>query len=143
MPVVLHDRTLASMAVGPLDHFFNVVHETSSIAGVLAAGPMTSVEKIAANTSFSTLLLPSGVGPNSTLFDWGSRLMRQSGKSRPDPYKDSFVLSHLGYWVDNGAVRSDPIPAAATRTPAATHGSVGLYFFIYMYCTRWRFDIHP
>ena len=33
----------------------------------------------------------------------GSLLLGLSGKLRADAYRDSFVLSHLGYWVDNGS----------------------------------------
>lgn len=77
------------------------VHETGSSPGVLAAGPMATLDHIPPGHSFSTLLV-IGHGPNSTLYDWGTRLLANSGKARLGPEK-SFVLSHLGYWVDNGA----------------------------------------
>ena len=32
----------------------------------------------------------------------GDALLARGGKQRADPY-DDFVLSHLGYWTDNGA----------------------------------------
>ena len=30
-------------------------------------------------------------------------LLQRGGKARADPYADSFALSHLGFWVDNGS----------------------------------------
>jgi hypothetical protein len=77
------------------------VHDTNSIPGVLAAGPMASVEAIPAHTSFSTFLV-IGQGLNATLYDWGTHLLQEHAKVRPSP-DASFVLSHLGYWVDNGS----------------------------------------
>ena len=35
--------------------------------------------------------------------------MLQTGKRRPDPYKDSFVLGHLGYWARQPRHRFGPL----------------------------------
>ena len=83
--MVLHDRSMRAVAFGPLDNFFTAVHETSSVPGVLSAGPMATLGVLPPNASFSTMLVP-GQGVNTTLYEWGSRILAQSGKIRPDPY---------------------------------------------------------
>ena len=40
------------------------------------------------------------------------------GKAKPDPMRDSFMLSHVGYWVDNGA----PYYHTGTRAYPASKG---------------------
>lgn len=33
----------------------------------------------------------------------GEMLLGLGNKTRPDPYRTSFMLTHLGFWVDNGS----------------------------------------
>ena len=104
MPLALYDASAQNvLVVGPMTNFFNAVHETSSDPSVVAMGPMASLETLSAGFEHTTLLVAGHTGVNATLFKWGDVLLAQSGKRRLHPYKDSFVLSHLGYWVDNGA----------------------------------------
>ena len=50
-----------------------------------------------------TTLAVGGRGLNTTMAQLGKALLAESGKRPVDPINESFVLSHLGYWVDNGA----------------------------------------
>ena len=50
-------------------------------------------------------VLAAGAGITDATRALGDALLTRGGKSRADPSHD-FVLSHLGYWTDNGAFYS-------------------------------------
>jgi hypothetical protein len=104
MPLLLYDRTLRAIGLSPVTNFFNAVHETASFAkgDVLSAGIMASVERIPAGFEHTTFLV-GGHGMNDTMNRVGGALLAEAGKTPIDPAASSFVLSHLGYWVDNGS----------------------------------------
>ena len=103
MPLVLYDRAQRSIGLSPSSHFFNAVHETASSGGaVFAAGPMASVWSLPPGFNYTTLLV-GGKSINRTMTHLGAALLLESGKTPVNPLNESFVLSHLGYWVDNGA----------------------------------------
>lgn len=115
MPLVLYNRYLRSIAVSPASHFFNAVHEVAN--GTFAAGPMASLLTIPAGFKHTTVVT-GGRSINSSMTRLGATLLTQAGKIPVDPLRNSFALSHLGYWVDNGA------PYYHTR--AAYNLSVGM-----------------
>ena len=79
------------------------MHETASSGGdVVAMGPMASVTTLPPMFAHTTLLV-GGRSINGTMTSLGQALLRESGKQPVNPRNESFVLSHLGYWVDNGA----------------------------------------
>ena len=124
---------MTAVALFPLTSFFAAVHETVTDSKVVAMGPAASITSIPAGYTYTTVLLsppaasaaaaaaatvttttgkvePSeegaavgGQGITATFRAVGDLLLGLSGKSRPNPYRDSFALSHLGYWVDNGS----------------------------------------
>ena len=103
MPLVLYDASGRSVAMAPLTHFFNAVHETVSSAEVLAAGIAGSVPSLPRGFAYTTALV-GGAGVNATTTSLGELLLRRGNKSRPDPAAgDSFSLGHLGFWTDNGS----------------------------------------
>ena len=50
-----------------------------------------------------TTIIVGGKGINATMTRLGAALLKETGKIPVNPRNESFVLSHLGYWVDNGA----------------------------------------
>jgi hypothetical protein len=103
MPLVLYNRTLRAVAVSPSTNYFNAIHDTASSGGaMLAAGPMASVWTLPPGFAHTTLIA-GGQGINETMTRLGTALLAESGKTPVNPLNESFVLSHLGYWVDNGA----------------------------------------
>jgi hypothetical protein len=115
MPLLLYDRKLRAISLSPVTNFFNAVHETTSFAkgNVLSAGVMASVERIPAGFEHTTFLV-GGHGINDTMNRVGGALLTEAGKTPVDPAASSFVLTHLGYWVDNGA----PVGAKTAPTVA-------------------------
>jgi hypothetical protein len=119
MPLMLYNRAGRAVGQGPAGDFFVAVHEaTSSNGKSVSAGPMASLTAINAGYSYTTII-SGGAGVQAAMFSYGAELLRRSGKTPLLPYKDSFVLSHLGYWVDNGA-------AYYRRYPSAYRQSVGM-----------------
>ena len=119
MPLLMYNDTGRSIVMAPLDHFFNAVHETASSADVIAAGIAGSIPSLPPGFEYTTVLV-GGRGINRTMVSLGDLLLTHGGrtaganrsgsppppppKQRPDPYGgDSFVLSHLGFWTDNGS----------------------------------------
>ena len=63
---------------------------------------MASVWSLPPGFEYTTLAV-GGRGLNTTMAQLGAALLAESRKRPVDPINESFVLSHLGYWVDNGA----------------------------------------
>jgi hypothetical protein len=103
MPLVLYDRSLRAVAVSPSTNYFNAIHDTATSGGsVLAAGVMASIWTLPPGFSHTTLVV-GGQGINATMTRLGAAVLKEAGKTPVNPLNESFVLSHLGYWVDNGA----------------------------------------
>ena len=103
MPLVLYDRSLRSIGISPLTNFFVAIHETATSGGsAFAAGVMASVASLPAGFEHTTVIV-GGTSLNGTMGSLGASLLAESGKTPVDPESESYVLSHLGYWVDNGA----------------------------------------
>ena len=103
MPLVLYNRSLRAVAVSPSTNYFNAMHDTATSGGsVLAAGVMASIWTLPPGFSHTTLVV-AGQGINATMTRLGAALLKETGKIPVNPRNESFVLSHLGYWVDNGA----------------------------------------
>ena len=103
MPLLLYNRSLRAVAVSPSTNYFNAVHDTATSGGsVLAAGVMASIWTLPPGFSHTTLVV-GGQGINATMTKLGVALLKETGKTPVNPLNESFVLSHLGYWVDNGA----------------------------------------
>jgi hypothetical protein len=109
MPLLLYNRSLRSIAISPAGHYFNAVHETAGSGGsVLAAGPQATVATLPKGFNFTTFIV-GGSTVNGTMAALGKALLAQTGKIPVDVESGgSFVLSHLGFWVDNVRVR--PVP---------------------------------
>eukprot|EP01043_Picozoa_sp_COSAG02_P035121 COSAG02_NODE_2495_length_8684_cov_12.735469_3_plen_331_part_00 len=103
MPLVLYNRSLRAVAVSPSTNYFNAIHDTATSGGsVLVAGVMASIWTLPPGFSHTTLVV-GGQGINATMTRLGAALLKETGKTPVNPLNESFVLSHLGYWVDNGA----------------------------------------
>eukprot|EP01137_Pigoraptor_chileana_P030725 Opistho-2@17610 len=77
---------------------------SKSLGGVFACGLQGLLPDIPVGFTHTTLLL-YGNGVHECMSDWGNALLRRSGKPRTLPTAD-VVVSHLGYWTDNGAYYS-------------------------------------
>lgn len=101
MPVTLYDAAASQgLTQGPATDFFVAVHEvTATDTPSLNAGPMASVWTLPAGYTYSTLLA-GGPGIAASLEAYGAALLKASGKDNSLSADRSFVLSHLGYWVE-------------------------------------------
>jgi hypothetical protein len=116
MPTTLYNSGGRAVTLGPTKDFFVAVHDTATSGGLsLSAGPMASIERIAANYSFQTAIV-GGASVGKSLSAFGRMLLKQAGKVPISAYEGSYVLSHLGYWVDNGATYYRPNAAAYAHT---------------------------
>ena len=96
MPLLLYNQQLRTLTINPVGHFFVAVHESwTSNHTRLNVGPAASLARIPAGFEYTTAMR-AGHGIASSLRTVGDALLNESGKQRADPYRDSFVLSHLG-----------------------------------------------
>lgn len=100
VPLLLHNEAGRSIVMSSADNFF--VGGQATEGDMLECGIRASVQSLPKGFSYSTVVV-GGQGINSTMIEWGDLLLDVGKKPRTDPYKD-FVLSHVGYWTDNGAV---------------------------------------
>lgn len=115
VPLLLHGQASDSaLVVGPLTHPLVAVHEVqpSSTAGsfTVRAGIKQSVPELPPGTSHTTVVIAAN-GRRNAMYGYGDVLLQLSGKSRHSS-DDTFVLSKLGYWIDNGAWAYHHIPTA-------------------------------
>ena len=101
-PFLLYDDQARAVVVSPSTNFFVGIHSNKQDPALLAAGIKASVTSIPPKFEHDTLIV-AGHGLNDTLVAFGDILLAKSGKPRVDPYKDDFVLSHLGHWVRTAA----------------------------------------
>lgn len=103
VPIVWHDTEGRSLVMSPMQHFF--VSGQALVSNVttpqLQCGVRNTVKTLPSEFTHATILV-GGQGIQQTLTTWGNHLLYMGNKTRTDPYQD-FVLSHLGYWTDNGA----------------------------------------
>ena len=79
------------------------MHETETSPHVLAAGVAGSVPSLPPGFTYTTAMV-GGAGVNASVVSAGDLLLQLGNKTRPNPEEgDSFVLSHLGFWTDNGS----------------------------------------
>lgn len=116
MPLLMYNNSGRSIALAPLDHFFNAVHETATSADILSLGVAGSVPSLPPGFEYTTILVGDR-GINTTLVSLGNILLQHGGgrhqnqtgyhltpkpKPRLDPSTGgSFVLAHLGFWTDS------------------------------------------
>jgi len=102
VPLVLFDQQLRTTVISPLNHFANAVQvKSDQLAGHLACGLSGRIDRLPPAFSQETIIF-AGQGVNQTLFDWGSQLLKQGGKSRLAKSSDK-TANYLGYCTDNGA----------------------------------------
>lgn len=104
-PWVLHDETGRTSVWSSLSNFFvsGAAAALTDNNSTLEFGLRATLESIPKDFHHSAIMV-AGYGINSTLMEWGDRLLEygESGKARANVY-DDFLLAHLGYWTDNGA----------------------------------------
>eukprot|EP00038_Savillea_parva_P003767 m.130016 g.130016 ORF g.130016 m.130016 type:complete len:666 (+) comp11274_c1_seq2:922-2919(+) len=99
IPLQLYSASLRSVVLGPGGNWMTAMNTGSDQS--LGCGIKDSVYALPPGFVHDTFLV-GGTGINATVSAYGEALLTLSGKPRPDP-NDDFVLSHLGYWTDNGA----------------------------------------
>ena len=99
MPLLLYNRSGRSLVVSPAQNWLTAVHEEGN--GTVGVGIKASVKILPPGFTHETVLV-GGPSINRTMYNLGDALLALSGKKRAAAY-DDFVLSHLGYWTDNGA----------------------------------------
>jgi hypothetical protein len=105
-PVTVYDSAMNTVVLSPLNHFLSAVQTKSkTVDGYLACGVSGRVAKLPPGFTQETILY-AGTGINQTMFDWGTKLLEKSGKSRSEFTKDETV-KYLGYYTDNGAYYFD------------------------------------
>ena len=126
MPIVWFDVHGHSIAMGPAGpNFFTAVHATvPTVSGgktALACGPAASLYALPRGYNHSTLIVAENSIVAATAA-YGAQLRVLANKTkRVDAMRESFVLSHLGYWTDNGA----PYYHCGQHCPSAYNQSAG------------------
>ena len=126
MPIVWFDKQGHSIAMGPAGPaFFTAVHATvPTVPGgktALACGPAASLYTLPRRHNHSTLIVAEN-SINAATAAYGAQLRVLANKTkRVDAMRESFVLSHLGYWTDNGA----PYYHCGQHCPSAYNQSAG------------------
>lgn len=98
VPLQLYSSSLRSVVLGPGGNWLTAMNAGGNYS--LGSGIKSSVNVLPPGFTHETFI-SGGTGINNTLVEYGSALLTRSGKARPNPQND-FVLSHLGYWTDNG-----------------------------------------
>ena len=99
MPLLLYNGSGRSIVASPSRNWLTAVHEEGN--GTVGIGIKASVKSLPANFTHETIIV-GGSTINRTMYKLGNALLELSGKQRVAA-EDDFVLSHLGYWTDNGA----------------------------------------
>ena len=139
MPLVWYNREGRAVAQGPAADFFVAVHQSTSApapapapaparpaaddasaagaaVAVIAAGPMASLDSIADGYHYTTIITASS-GVQGAMEAYGAALLTRSQKTPVAVASGgSFVLAHLGYWVDNGAAYYRYYPSAYAQS---------------------------
>lgn len=95
----LYNRSGGAVVLSPATNWLTAVNQAGSYS--VGIGIKQSVRVLPKGFHHDTILV-AGTGISNALHMLGDALLLKGGKKRSDPYKD-FVLSHLGYWTDNGA----------------------------------------
>ncbi|MFX0183662.1 MAG: hypothetical protein ACFE95_11320 [Candidatus Hodarchaeota archaeon] len=98
-PVMFYDDDLNSFIISPLKHFLLCL--IGNKENRIECGLEGEIESIPENFSL-WFICYFGKGINSSFFEWGNLLLKYYKAERKSPYADS-ILSHLGFWTDNGA----------------------------------------
>ena len=99
IPLVLYGRGGPAVALSPATNWMIAVNQAGNHS--VGLGIKRSVRVLPAGFRHETMLV-AGTGITAATQALGDALLARGGKQRADPYGD-FVLSHLGYWTDNGA----------------------------------------
>jgi hypothetical protein len=75
--------------------------QSSAVEG-LSFGISGMVESLPKGFVHTVLLYAGNNGVSNTIYDWGSIILKQSGKERTTSTSD-IPTQYLGYWTDNGA----------------------------------------
>lgn len=107
-PWVLHNHKedhVVSRAIvwSSLDNYFvSGFAATTSPNPTVGVGLRTKLHSIPPGHHHTSVLV-AGHGINATLMAWGDVLLTNGGGKERAKVYDDFVLSHLGFWTDNGA----------------------------------------
>jgi hypothetical protein len=109
MPLLLYNAHGRGVVASPAMNWLTAVHEEGTTGGGsknggggrVGVGIKASVKHLPKGFKHETVLV-GGKSINHTMYNLGDALLELSGKQRINAY-DDFVLSHLGYWTDNGA----------------------------------------
>ena len=99
VPLLLYNSTGRSLVFSPAMNWLVAVHEEQDAR--VGVGIKASVKHLPPGFKHGTALVGGGT-INQTMYNLGDTLLGQTQKTRVNP-DDDFVLSHLGYWTDNGA----------------------------------------
>ena len=101
MPLLLYNAKGRSVVMSPAMNWLVAVHEEGPTDGRVGVGIKASVKHLPKGFTHETALV-GGRTINHTMYNLGDVLLERGKKMRVNAY-DDFVLSHLGYWTDNGA----------------------------------------
>ena len=104
-PLTIYDSSNTSLPMAvfsPLNYpkAHHMAHDTKTAGGFFGAGIKSTVTEIPAGWS-QLFVLSAGVGINDGMMNWGDRMLKFTGKTRPDRYLDD-THSTIGFWTDNG-----------------------------------------
>ena len=99
-PLAVYAADGRCLVLSPLNHFLAAA--PAAAHGQLWLGVDAAVRSLPAGFEFRTLAVAGGGGLTDTLHEWGSRVRAVYGRAAgPDPHDR--VVSHYGWWSDNGA----------------------------------------
>lgn len=100
-PLTVYDGGNASLPMTVFSPLSSpLAHHMASTPDFVGAGVKATVETVPAGWEQS-FVLSGGVGIQSGMMQWGDRVLRYTGKSRADMYKDD-THGKIGFWTDNG-----------------------------------------
>jgi len=103
VPFVLYDANNNVVVISPIDNFMiSSQTVTSSFGNTLACGVSALVSSLPARFTHETIMYAGNTGVSEVVYQWGSLLLKISGKERTRLDADLFI-QYLSYYTDNGA----------------------------------------
>ncbi|XP_070576646.1 uncharacterized protein [Ptychodera flava] len=100
-PIAIFDKSLNTMVISSFSEFMASSLQLLLPEAVLSFGIMSNASMIPKDFNYQTIVY-YGQGINQAIYEWGSLLRKNYGKTT-EAMESDFMINYLGYYTDNGA----------------------------------------